>query len=606
MTELGISLKRVGYNTNCDNLVNTHNMLNNFFAYPNVDIIINDISSLLKSQSSIKFMEKFKGRLNDRAIEKSQEEINMILQKIRLYMSQEQKEAYILRIFYDYLKELEKLANYDADGHHCNIIDIYLKYNDIIHLMMMYEDPSFHKPEEYTLFSDMYLFKRCFYTVRSFLYLIGESNIIEQKNTYKENRSYTHKYQTPQNKFSLIRLISSLMKIPSYYLLISIQHSIFDHVFVIVKYDDNGVSKYMLIQSYVNNYCPSKKVYTFAEIKQFLLDISSIFYDDKRALDSVVTENDIEIWNKYFFANMTKESLKNTNMCFEHCVSYVYGIINDQLCYTGINKLIGKTKHTIYSYLNELILPLGNKLGYDIKSFQSMIPISNFISVGNCVRYELILNDHYVGYFTYDDIKNAFETYSQKNMSHEKYISDNFPNDVDSYMDFIRNIGEQCLNNKNNNENNDKQEYVLNHLFLDIFPDIKKIGLDYCDSLASNKYRIDTEKINCLVSKNGTKLSWDNIIGLYDGMPMWEILTYTYKIYNVQDFYNFLTVLSKIIDLRNEISPQIICPDAKLKQVAGSIIDNKYDDDDNDKAKYLKNKRKYLSLLKMKSELLVL
>lgn len=84
-----------------------------------------------------------------------------------------------------------------------------------------------------------------------------------------------------------------------------------DHIMMIFKYNNQqGCPKYVIIQSYVRQYCPRLKIYSQEEIIQAIRELNGIFYNKIGNpiyhTKLYYTDEDNQIYQKYIFAPLTR------------------------------------------------------------------------------------------------------------------------------------------------------------------------------------------------------------------------------------------------------------------------------------------------------------
>jgi len=176
-----------------------------------------------------------------------------------------------------------------------------MKYRNLIHLMVYMSDNKDLQNIETNsdpLNKSSHLFTRCSTSAKITEYLLSGSIRHNQKMS---------------NLDTILNILNNSTD-PSYYIYVVLQsigqyddktivsNNDSDHVFIIVKVNNDT---YHIIQSYIFNYCPIQKQYTHNEITQMLIELNSVFYDNNTPKTGLWTQNDDEIWNKYFHTKLT-------------------------------------------------------------------------------------------------------------------------------------------------------------------------------------------------------------------------------------------------------------------------------------------------------------
>lgn len=268
----------------------------------------------------------------------------------------------------------------------CNVALTYLKYSELLHLLVSFTDEKITAITERSMFDTFpisYIFTRCFASVNIFNYIFGGDT------NHKNN------YITSSN---LKNMIGKLINIPIYYLIISIggyqnnnnttKFSNFGHTFVIIKHmNDLGQDVYTLLQSYYFKYCPKIQSYSLNKILIMIDELSSIYDSNIKTW----TKEDNEIWKKYFLTDESyyigTNTYKNNTIKYNGKYGYFryyYKEIDIKQCYSKIKELIDKSESIINVNIKksiESILSMYNILNYDIIAIINSIKNDTFMEV---------------------------------------------------------------------------------------------------------------------------------------------------------------------------------------------------------------------------------
>lgn len=181
----------------------------------------------------------------------------------------------------------------------CNIIEIYMKYSRLIHLLVSIKNPLLTETQGKDMYDNIndldnnILSTRCFASVNIFNNLMGGDYAVGISSKLEDIK----------------RVLEEHKNVPLYYIIIfvkphgymngTIKYSYLNHTFAIIK---NG-NKYYILQSYIHKVCPTIKKYKHKEIILLLDEIYSIYDDKKKDYTNRWTVMDNIIWNKYFLAD---------------------------------------------------------------------------------------------------------------------------------------------------------------------------------------------------------------------------------------------------------------------------------------------------------------
>lgn len=271
-----------------------------------------------------------------------------------------------LNLINDYLISLDDVIYENVNKQKCNILDLYLKYSSIIHLIsLIYNKDLIGITKQKSMFSnssliidDQFLFTRCTASVNIMNFLLSG------------NDSWIVKEETDINSLNKLFNYTSKLNI-EYYFIISIYpswkiknsyKSTLSHVFIIIKKKnkENNGKDFILIQSYYYKYRATFKEYTITEILELLKDIESILISTSVDNDKW-TINDNNIWKKYFIADES-ELIGKTEFHGKFIKVPIYkklekynifrfniGRINNENCYKNIITMLNKTRTNIYN-----------------------------------------------------------------------------------------------------------------------------------------------------------------------------------------------------------------------------------------------------------------
>jgi len=424
--------------------VNSNNFYDDFLKlHKKMEIInknpkskmINDIMIIIKKMKNdgIQFSDNNLTREeNDQITKEITTNIDLIVDDLPLISN---FEYYNVMIMYKYLKSLSFVLERQKNPSSCNIINIYIKYSSIIHILIMLYDIGLANTEESSLFegrannptlkeidvSNFFIFTRCYASANIASYLLSGQKSLNLK--------------FANGKYEILNHIKKFRNQSNYYITLGVHPHEYDddeeeyvlsdlnHIFLIIKQNVGNVDKYYVFQSYFYNKCPQVEEYDYDGIVQMINDIYHIYYDKNNARrHDTFTQMDNAVWYKYFHVSednfVDKRSSDDTLIksihddSKFHIFQWNYNYVDTQHCYKYLIKILkvsGKKVKRIINILHKNIMTL-------FKNTKN-IPIMNVIKA--------IKEKKYIFIYSPDDKTNDTEGIVEGDLLTENYPSSN-------------------------------------------------------------------------------------------------------------------------------------------------------------------------------------
>lgn len=207
-------------------------------------------------------------------------------------------------------------------------------------------------------------FTRCYINVYILYFLLFG----ERFNPSNENYTiinypgdFSRKNQNQQfvirNK-DIVKKLINFSNNDSYTIVISINGNILDHIFVIIRYFEDGKEIFSVLQSYIEKYCVIINKYDRNYILNMIDDLyfydHSIFNNNKILITSKITS----IWKKYFLVDL--EQHINTYSSID--INYYYRKIDPNMCYKYLHDFMINAQKFIINPIKNVIFPAAEEL----------------------------------------------------------------------------------------------------------------------------------------------------------------------------------------------------------------------------------------------------